>query len=268
MELVTDLLDGLIENAPQLAEVAVTLIGELIGGLLERGPEIITTAMGIVTNIVQGLAQAAPDMIPAAIELVTQLLTALISAAPDLLLAGLELVYGIVSGIVDNLGEIVNAAENIITTIKDKFSEKASEFLSIGTDIIHGIWNGISNAKEWIYDKISGWVGDVVQWIKDKLEIESPSLVMADEVGYWMARGVGSGFEKEMQKVNKAIGNSINTSFDIPEFAINSPRVYRGRNYTTSSGKVVNLYFYAKTITEADINMVVDIVNRKLGDDL
>lgn len=268
LDLMLNLMDGIIDNAPQLAEVAVTLIGQLIGGLLERGPDIVTTAMGMVTNIVQGMAQAAPDMIPAAIELVTQLLTALISAAPDLLMAGLELIYGIVSGINDNLGEIFNAADGIIQTIKDSFSEKIDDFLSIGENIVRGIWNGVSSATDWIYDKISGWVSDVVQWIKDKLEIGSPSRVMADEVGFWMARGVGSGFEKEMQKVNKAIGNSINTSFDIPEFAINSPRVYRGRNYTTSSGKVVNLYFYAKTITEADINMVVDIVNRKLGDDL
>ena len=86
--------------------------------------------------------------------------------------------------------------------------------------------------------------------------------------------GVGTGFIKSLPKVKALIAKGLdnlrdttfNTSFDIPEFAINSPRVYRGRNYTTSSGKVVNLYFYAKTITEADINMITDIINRKLGD--
>ena len=41
---------------------------------------------------------------------------------------------------------------------------------------------------------------------------------------------------------------------------------YRPRSYNTSSGKVVNLCFTAKTITEAEINMVIDLVNRKLGD--
>lgn len=268
LDLIMELLDTIIENAPAFADMGMKLVTTLIQGLIERGPDLLTQAVEMVTQIVMGLAQAAPDLIPAAAQLVTQLLTALISAAPDLLMAGLELVYGIVSGIVDNLGEILNAADSIIQTIKDSFGEKIDDFLSLGENIVKGIWNGISQATEWIYDKISGWVGDVVQWIKDKLEIGSPSRVMADEVGFWMARGVGSGFEKEMQKVNKAIGASINTSFDIPEFAVSGPRVYRGRNYTTSSGKVVNLYFTAKTITEADINMVVDIVNRKLGDDL
>ena len=56
-------------------------------------------------------------------------------------------------------------------------------------------------------------------------------------------------------------------SFDVPEFNF-APRKPGTRAYATAGGKVVNLYFYAKTITESEINMVVDIVNRKLGEDL
>ena len=40
----------------------------------------------------------------------------------------------------------------------------------------------------------------------------------------------------------------------------------RGRYYTSGSGSVINLYFYAKTITQADIDLVVDTVNRRLGE--
>ena len=90
---------------------------------------------------------------------------------------------------------------------------------------------------------------------------------MRDEVGFWMARGVGTGWQKEMKNVNKLIADSINTSFDVPEISVRS-RAYLGRNYATPSGKIVNLYFYAKSITEAEINMIVDVVNRKLGDDM
>ena len=62
-----------------------------------------------------------------------------------------------------------------------------------------------------------------------------------------------------------AAANS-STAFDAP--TLGGSRRYSGRVYRTSTGNTINLYFTAKTITEADINMVVDIVNRKLGDDM
>ena len=266
-DLVMDLLDQIIAHAPELAEGGVALIEKLVQSLIDQGPELLISAAGMVAEIVTGLAQAAPELIPAAVQLVTQLITALIESAPDLLLAGLELVYGIISGIIEGLGDIANSAGDIIDAVVSAFSERSGEILSIGNNIVSGIWQGISGSTEWIYGKISGWVTDVVQWIKTKLGIESPSKVMEAEVGYWMARGVGSGWEKEMRNVNKAISNSINTSFDIPDIDVDRSS-YTGRTYTTPSGKIVNLYITAKYLTQADISMLLDLVDRKLGEDL
>lgn len=266
-ELVMDLLDSIIENAPDLAEAGTSLIQAMLEGLSEKGPDVLTSAVGMVSQIVSGLGQAAPQMIPAAARLVVQLITALAESAPQLLLAGLELIFGIISGLKDGLGEIVNSAGVIIETLKNSFAEKADEILSIGGDIVRGIWQGISDGTEWIYGKITEWVDDVLAWIQKKLGISSPSSLMEHKVGFWMARGVGVGWQKEMQNVNRLIADSINTSFEVPEISVRS-RGYSGRNYTTANGKTVNLYFYAKTMTEADINMVVEIVNRRLGDDL
>lgn len=262
-DLLMDLLDGIIDYAPQMADGAMKLVDSLIQGLIEKGPDLLTSAVRMVTDLVRGLAQAAPDMIPAAANLVVTLITALVEAAPDLLLAGLELIYGIISGIMDGLGNIADAAGDIINTAKEAFSEKASEILSIGDNIVKGIWEGISNGTQWIYDKISGWVGDVLAWIKEKLGISSPSRVTKREIGFWMARGVGSGFVEEMRNVNREIADSIDTSFDIPSFG---PKRPTGRYYATRQGNVINLYFTAKQITQADIEMICDTINRKLGD--
>ncbi len=266
VDLIMELLDGIIEFAPQLGPAGITLVERLIEGLIENGPELLTTAVDLVTQLVTGLAQAAPDLIPAAVNLVTTLITALIASAPDLLMAGLELVFGIISGINDSLGEIANAAEGIISTIKDSFSEKAQDFLAVGTNIVKGIWQGISDSYEWIKEKISGWTGNVLQHIKNAFGIASPSKVMRDEVGVWMARGIGVGFVDEMKAVNKQIADSIDTSFDLRNAQGRTGDSPRSRYYTTGSGSVINLYFYAKTITQADIDLVVDTVNRRLGE--
>lgn len=258
-DLVMDLLDGIIESAPQLAQGGLTLIEKLIGSLVDRGPDLVTSAVGMVTQIITGLAQAAPKLIPVAFSLVTQLITALIESAPQLLLAGLELIYGIISGIVDGLGDLINSADEIIDTIVDAFADKADDFLALGSKIIEGIWNGIQDGKEWLFNLISGWVNDVVDWIKDKFGIGGSSSSSASGKN----RVSGTRYQTRLQHINDLMLEKVDTSFHIPGFG---SRFGQERTYTTSSGRTVNLYFYAKTITEADINMVVEIVNRKLGD--
>lgn len=266
IDLLMDLLDGIIEFAPQIGEGGIALISKLVESLIERGPDLLTSAVQLVVQLVQGLAQAAPDLIPQAINLVTTLVTALIQAAPDLLLAGLELILGIISGLTEGLGNIVSSAGEIIDTIKTAFGDKADDFLRVGGDIVRGIWNGISNAGEWLMGRISEWTGNIVQWIKDKLGIASPSKVMRDQVGKFMAEGIGIGFEQEMRNVNRQIQAAINTDFRVPNLGTKTSG-YSGRSYNVGSGsRVVNLYITAKQLTEDDIRMIVRTVNEELGE--
>lgn len=266
LDLLMDLLDGIIEFAPQMGEGGMHLIEKLVQSLIDRGPDILTSAVQLVTQLVQGLAQSAPTLIPQAINLVTTLVTALIQAAPDLLIAGLELILGIVSGLTEGLGNIASSAGEILDTITSAFSDKMDRILEIGSQIVQGIWSGISSGYDWICGKISGWVDDVVKWIKKKLGIESPSRVMRDQVGRYMAQGIGTGFEQEMRNVNRQIQAAINTDFHVPNLGTKVSG-YAGRSYNVGSGsRVINLYITAKQLTEEDIRMIVRTVNEELGE--
>ena len=267
LNLMLDLLNGIISFAPELASAGILLVEKLAQGIINESPDAAKAAVDLVVSLVSGIGQAAPTLIPAAASLVGQLLTALIEASPQLLMAGLELVFGIVQGLFSGLADLAGAADALISGFVDQFAGRYAAFFGVGEDVVRGIWEGISGTTEWIFDKISGWVGNVVDWIKEKLDINSPSGVAEREIGFRFARGIGTGWEKEMRNVNKLIADSINTSFDVPDISVRS-RASIGRSYATSSGKIVNLYFYAKTITESEIDMIVDVVNRKLGDEM
>ena len=71
------------------------------------------------------------------------------------------------------------------------------------------MWNGIKNSFTWIKNKIKGWVGDVRSFIKKLFGIHSPSTVMRDEVGKYLAQGLGVGFEKELGSVYSEMQNAI-----------------------------------------------------------
>lgn len=266
LELVSQLLDSIIEAAPLVAEGALDLVNELIQGLTDQGPELITSAVGMVSDLVAGLAQAAPDLIPAAVRMVGQLVTALAAAAPQLLESGIELVFALIEGIFNSLGDIVGSVDTIISTFLDAMADSDSKILQVGGNIVRGIWNGIKGAGTWLYNMLAGWVDDVIDWIKGFLGIASPSKVMANEVGVWMARGIGYGFAQEMRSVNDQISDSIDTSFDVP--APVPGRRPRSIALATAGGRTVNLTIYTQKLTDADISMLLDLVNDKMGAEL
>lgn len=88
---------------------------------------------------------------------------------------------------------------------KEAFANAGSHMLSIGKNIVSGLWNGISNSFQWIKDKISGWVGNVLDFIKNLFGIHSPSTVMRDQVGKMLGLGMAEGIEDSRNAVNGAV---------------------------------------------------------------
>ena len=86
--------------------------------------------------------------------------------------------------------------------------------LNIGKNIVSGLNVGVNKGISSIIPKVEKQVGKLVKAIKKKLKIHSPSQVMRDEVGKYMAQGIGVGFEQEMQAVTQQMNDSLPTSFD------------------------------------------------------
>lgn len=255
LDLVMELLDGIIENAPELAQAGLTLIQRLAESLIKRGPDLTVSSVDMVTQIVTGLAQAAPQLIPAAAQLVSQLLRALISSAPDLLQAGMELILGIISGLIAGIGTLIGASDEVIDATVAAFLAKADEFLAVGGQIVDRIKGGIAEAwesfKAWflgIWDSLFGNLNVDVGVNNNGKGVDGSHAGGLDYVPF-------DGYLAQLHR-----GEMILTSAEAAN--------YRRERTSGNAPKIVNLTFNAKTITEADVNMVVDIVNRKLGDDL
>lgn len=84
----------------------------------------------------------------------------------------------------------------------------------IGKNIVEGLWNGIKDAKQWLIDKIKGFCDSALQGIKDFFGIQSPSKVMANEVGKYMAEGIGIGFGNTMPSVIEAMQQKLSAVTD------------------------------------------------------
>ena len=237
-ELITTLTEGFVEMLPMVVQSAVTIITTFAQGLAESLPELIPCAVNAILTIVDtltspdnignmidaaiaiiialanGLINALPQLIAKAPEIIANLVTALVENVPKLLAAAFEIVKTIVTGIVDNLAQLGEAAVQIVNTIGDGIVNLWNSIVAVGTQIVQGIWAGIQGAAQWFWSQITGFFQGIVDGVKESLGIASPSKVFA-EIGGYMAEGLGVGWDKEMQKVEDDMMNSLPTNLDV-----------------------------------------------------
>ena len=82
--------------------------------------------------------------------------------------------------------------------------------LDIGKNIVQGLWDGISGAAGWLWDKVSGFCGGIVNKIKGFFGIHSPSKLFNQEIGKFLALGLGEGFDDNLGKVFKGMKSAVN----------------------------------------------------------
>jgi phage-related protein len=87
----------------------------------------------------------------------------------------------------------VSGIKNVVSGIVNGFKSLPSKMLNIGKNIVQGVWNGIKNATKWITDKVKSFAKGILKGIKSALGIKSPSRLFRDEVGRYIAEGIGVG---------------------------------------------------------------------------
>lgn len=149
----------------------------------------LSTVSGFVSNVVDFFTVRVPNavsnMLSAAGRIPGQIASFLGSALSSA-----------ASFVSDFASKAVQAASQFVSNIVSGLSGLAGRVMSVGSDIVHGIWSGISGAAGWLMNKISGFADNVVSGIKGFFGIHSPSTVMRDQVGKYLAEGVAVGWEK------------------------------------------------------------------------
>lgn len=90
------------------------------------------------------------------------------------------------------------AATGLVNAVLDGVRTLPSLMVSVGSDIVQGLWNGISAGWSWLTNKVADLGRSLLQAAKNALDIGSPSREFRDEVGRWIMPGIGEGIDKSM----------------------------------------------------------------------
>lgn len=277
-EIITNLVNAIQDHLPDIIDAGVELIGALFNNLPEIINTIVEAIPPIITALINGLLDCIPDIVEAGFKLIVALvgnlpqiiitivraipkiiagiIGALINAIPKIIATGFKLLISIIKNLPQIIAKIITAIPAIIKALIDGFGDYLSDMADIGLNLIKGLWNGIKNAGAWLRDKISGFFGGVVDSIKDFFGIASPSKLMRDQVGKFIAQGIWVGFNKEdpMDQINRDIRygmKKLDTTMTL------SGGYYSGIDYDKMA--------QATTDAFVDANIGVSVGNRQFG---
>lgn len=99
----------------------------------------------------------------------------------------------------------IAAAKGLFDAVVNGLSSLPAKMAEIGSDIITGIWNGISNGWEWLKGKVADLANSLLDAAKEKLGIDSPSKAFRDDFGRWLMPGALEGIEDSMPQALRTI---------------------------------------------------------------
>lgn len=237
-QIITAIIDALLSSLPQILDAAVTLFMQLVKAI----PKIIVALVKAIPKIIVAIITGLLKLIPKLVEFGADILSKVGSWFVNMITTASEKANEFVAKIIDKIKELPGklwekfkdglqkvvdfgtklkekakeAGSKLVNGIKDKISKLPDDIKETGKNLISGLWNGITDKFDWLIEKIKGFASNVTDKIKDFFGIHSPSRVMRDEVGKFLALGIAEGITRNEDTVVKAaehLGDKTTAAF-------------------------------------------------------
>ena len=266
-------------------------IGEMIGHIIQFGidawnwvttevPKIIEGVINFVKELpgkiwtwlsstFEKIKTFGTDTYNKAVEIGTNFLNNIINIVKDLptkIWEKLDEAIGKVKQFATDVGDkATEAAKNICDNIINGITGLPGQVADIGRNIVEGLWNGISGAGGWIKEKVGSFAKGILDGMKESLGIHSPSTLFRDEVGKFIALGVGEGFLQNIGNVTKEMQDQLNLETGKISSNLNVESQVGLGNMGSNKNVNISLNFYPQKMTEAELDNAFRYINKKWG---
>lgn len=282
-EIINLLLNGLISMAPQLLEMGMQLIIQLMLGLAQQAPELVPQIVEIIIKMLEVFNENFDKFLLAGVQLILGLIEGLIKSIPTiiknlptillailnfftaskLVSAGINLLKGLGKGLINGIPELIKNIPKIITNMVTSFKNNGiSAFKDIGKNLMNGLWEGLKKAWNSLKSKVEDLGKGIVKKFKSVFGIKSPSRVFRDEIGKYLAEGMGVGFEDELSNVYRDMQKAIDSENTKLNATVQTGAVYN-KVMNTTPVNVNGTYTSKLEVNGEVLATVVNDVNDK-----
>lgn len=211
MKLLNALKDGILKALPMLISVLPGIVKKIVNGIASNAPKLILSAYKLIKSLSDGLVKNIPTLIKSLPKIIAAIVKGLIKLAGGLISVGITIIKDLASGILKNTFKLVSIGMKIGETLMNTLTDKLIGIKDVGKNLVEGLWNGINDMASWIKDKIDGFGKSVLNKLKSFFGIHSPSKLMHDEIGVFLAKGIWEGFDDEnpMKNIQKSLQGTL-----------------------------------------------------------
>ena len=132
--ILSDIVNKIVEYAPQIIDGGIALLEALIDGLLsdENIPKIVSAVIVIVNKLVTAIVDNLPPLLKAAIAIIIELSKGLTEAMPKLIPEIVKMIIMIVDILMDNLDLLITAGMDLILALLDGLIAAAPFIMLMG----------------------------------------------------------------------------------------------------------------------------------------
>lgn len=200
---------------PSILQEIAALIPEIVILLLDNTPLLLETAITLFMSLVESLPIILEELTVELPEIIEKLIPVLISMSPILFAASVELFMALIEAIPSVALSLVEKMPLIIDSIVSGLGDGFEKVKEIGKELLAGLWEGIQEKWMWLKERLAEFADTFMGNVREVFDINSPSRLMRDSVGVYLAEGVGVGFIEGMDKVNAEIKNALPTDYSV-----------------------------------------------------
>lgn len=210
------LVSGIVQALPAAVQAISAVVPMLVEQITILLPQILSAGIDIIAALASGIGENLPALIPAAVDAIITVAEGLVDHVDEIIIAAGSLIAGLTQGLIEALPRLVVRLPEIIGAIVKGLLSGMASIGEVGSQLVHGLFDGISNAASWLYDKLRGWVSDVLGWVKGLFGIHSPSKVFANEIGKFIPPGITLGVEQAMPRAMRDMGEELSALSALP----------------------------------------------------
>lgn len=285
------LVDGVVNGIADMPARALEAMSGVVTEVMSWGSELATAGLSAATEFANSVITAVQELPTKVWTWLVDIVTRVTTWAANLRASAISAATGFINGVIEQISQlptkiwtwlvdVVNkitvwrtnliekgraAAEGLCTAVVDGVAGLPDKMLEIGSNIVNGIWNGISSGWTWLTDKVKSLADSLLESAKSALGINSPSRVFMMEVGRWIPPGISSGISMAMPSAISDLENEMGTLvakaqaslvFDTIKTA--APIVDSANARTEKAETIINNYDYS---TDIDNEFNVPVVS-------
>lgn len=219
------LIDGIVKSIPDLIPAIVDTLVAIVDTITNNLDLIISAGVDLIVALALGLVEAIPKLLEKIPTIIAALVTKILSPEMigKLITSGIQLVLGLGKGLIQAIPQLLMLVPNIFKNLFNSFKDiiTKTNWLELGKNILSGILNGMLDFGNIVKDTIKKVGSKITGAIKNFFGIASPSKLMKNEVGKYLAQGIGVGFEDEIPNVIKDVNNAMGTLSNEVQTSVN-----------------------------------------------